>query len=179
MDFHLQWLGTSTFFFLPKNKKPEVLRNKPNLTDLQLLYFQSSKSIRTNMDVALPLWLTWMFTVSDFSNLNLSALDMFSSLRTLSYQDQKIFLLCINRKNIFEIYSDLRSSASFLLRSLQVHMCKISDKVKPHPKTTQTQLCVCRALTSAIGNSDQNWVNILRIFMSLWLLWVSFSLAYS
>lgn len=55
-------LALPLFFFLPKNKKPEVLRNKPNLTDLQLLYFQSSKSIRTNMDVALPLWLTWMFT---------------------------------------------------------------------------------------------------------------------
>lgn len=62
MDLHLQWLGTSTFFFLPKNNKPEVLRNKPNLTDLQLTYFQSSKSVRTNMDVALLLWLTWIFT---------------------------------------------------------------------------------------------------------------------
>lgn len=163
------------FFFLPRNNIPEVLRNKLNLTDLQLMYFQSSKSVQTNMDVDL-IWMVtskWFFKSKSVScahvllkNTQLPGSENIPCV----YQKEKTFL---KSTQIWEV------QPRFFCFPCKFTCAKYLTKSNPTPKPHKHSSVFSGGLTSAIGNSDQNWVNILRIFMSLWLLWVSFSLAYS
>lgn len=109
------------------------------------MYFQSSKSIRTNRDVGLPLWLTWMFTsgwffksqsvssghVLLFKNIQLPGSENIPSV----HQQEK----CLWNR----LKSEKFSLVSFAF-PVKVCMCKISDKLNPPPQTTQTQLYVSR-----------------------------------
>lgn len=152
MDLHLQWLGTSAFFFLPKNNKPEVLWNKPNLTDLQLLYFQSSKSVRTNMDVGLPLWLTWMFTSKWFFKSKSVSSGHVLLLKNIQLPgSENIPSVHQQEKHLWNLLKSEKFSLVSFAFPVKVCVCKISDKVKAHPTSTQTQLCVFR------GSDISDW----------------------